>query len=488
MNTTIKNTFISKYEGEDVILTVEMAPENEVVEQYQSDFDQEQAEIERIIEQKKTEIGTLDQKIDRLTNHADKVDYIVAASCGLLTGLIDAFFIGDATNAQELGKKPVNDFVEHFARKNGYTGDRGLKGCIDFLEGKFALPSDNSWKGMGKRISASSHHLDDYAHHPTLVGMICSVLSQFTKVGYFQNRDGALFKFAVTEEGLQGESFWGKIGAGIINWFTHLVSDMAGSSSTAGEGMGIPGPFLSLAKEVAALPGVRDTGLPNTLYHMFTDKNMHLSFDLRCEIGQSIPVLINVCLVTVFYMIRRIVFAIKKHNVGEKVSLREIIPSSNRTYTRMLTVASGVFVATDMADAGIRAAVNSGGNPAIAFASFVSRINIVGVGQFAIALGRDARMGIKREVARNKRMKLYSELLSLSNAKVALEEEGVWNEAKDTALAIARMDEVASESFRQLAESWEEIKADIKNLSDKRGSIENHNPGLLTEIAAELSL
>ena len=43
---------------------------------------------------------------------------------------------------------------------------------------------------------------------------------------------------------------------GTITWFFHLVSDMAGSSSTVGitGGTGIPGPILALAKEVSAIP------------------------------------------------------------------------------------------------------------------------------------------------------------------------------------------------------------------------------------------
>ena len=481
---TKPNTFISSFDGEDVIMTVETVPEEAVKENYESDFEQELLDLEQRIEKDKEKIGKLDRKIDRLTNHADKVDYIVAASCGLLTGLIDAFFIGDAAQAQDLGKKPINEFVEHFARKQGYEGDNGLKGCIDFLEGKFKIPSDDIWKGAKIRVSASSHHLDDFAHHPTLIGLFCSILTQFTKVGYFQNRDGSLFKIAITEEGLIGETFWGKIGAGIIKWFGHLVSDVAGANSTAGAGMGIPGPFLSLAKELAALPGVKDSGLPNTLYHMFTDKNSHLTFDLRCEIGQSIPVLINICLVAVFYMIRRIVFAIRKYKAGEKVDIMEIIPSANRTYVRMLTIASGVFVATDMADAGIRSAINSGGNPAVAFASFVSRVNIVGVGQFAIALGRDLGMGLKKESARNKRMALYNELLALSDAKVAYEENGMWIEAKKTEKALVNLDAIAQESYKRMVDNWEEVRAGLASLSDKRDAIESHNPGLLGDMAA----
>ena len=490
MSSIVKNRFCNKdISAEIVVLPYELQHDD-----YIPYFEQELLEIEERIERSKKRIDKYDQKIDRLTNHADKVDYIVAASCGLLAGLIDAFFIGDSAHAHELGKTPVNDIVEKIAKKNGYRGQKGLEGSISFLERKFKSPSDDIWKGanaiitkaskdgVGKRISDYSHHLDDYSHHPTVIGLLCSVLTQFTEVGYFQNRDGVLFQFQITDKGLIGTSFWGKIGAGIINWFGHLVSDVSGSKTTPGAGMGIPGPFLSLAKELAALPGLRDTGLPNTLYHMFQDRNVGLSFDMRCEIGQSIPVLTNVCLVTVFYMIRRIVLAIRKYTSGETVSIKDIIPSKNRTYARMMTVATGVFVATDMADAGIRAAIKSGGNPALAFANFVTRINIVGMGQFAISLVMDANMGIKRELARNRRIKAYSELIALTNTKVAYEKSGVWIEAQKTEEALVKTDSLLLESMKVVADSWKEISRDFSLLSGKRDDIERHNPGLLEEL------
>lgn len=476
------SSFITRLSNEDIEAEFEVVPLSSCPEEFESAFSQD---IQERLDIAHGQLEKYDKKIDRLTNQADKVDYIIAASCGLLTGLIDAFFIGDAEHGRELGSKPVNSFVEHFARKNGYAGNGGLAGSINFLESKFKSPTDNIWSGKGLRISTYSHHLDDYAHHPTLVGMMCSVLTQFTKVGYFQNREGSLFKIEITDEGLIGKTFWGKIGAGIINWFGHLVSDMAGASSTAGAGMGIPGPIISLAKEFAALPGLKDSNLPSTLSHMFKDHNADLCFDLRCEVGQSIPVLANICIVTVFYMIRRMIFAIRAYKAGEKVNLVDLIPSANRTYARMMTIASGVFVATDMADAGIRSALTSGANPALAFAKFVSRVNIVGVGHFAIALGKDVSMGIKRETVRNQRICLYNEIISLTEAKVSCSEYGMWKEAKQSVMAIEQVDEMAQKAYLMVAKNWKDITVGLSALSQKREAIEKRNPGFLGDLAAE---
>lgn len=186
-------------------------------------------------------------------------------------------------------------------------------------------------------------------------------------------------------------------------------------------------------------------------------------------------------------MVRRIVWAIKAHKDGIKISPKDIIPSYNRTYARMLTIASGVFVATDVADAAIRSAAKSAGNPAIAFANFVTRINIVGVGQFALALGKDARMGLKKERLRNQRMVLYEEVIALTNAKLAYNDEGVWVEAKETQIAINGMESTANKAFETLSRNWDEMISGLADLSRKREDIERNNPGLLEWVSNELN-
>ena len=58
---------------------------------------------------------------------------------------------------------------------------------------------------------------------------------------------------------------------GSITWFYHLVSDMAGSSSTAGKtgGTGIPGPILALAKEMSAIPIFKNVKIEINHCHYF---------------------------------------------------------------------------------------------------------------------------------------------------------------------------------------------------------------------------
>ena len=111
--------------------------------------------------------------------------------------------------------------------------------------------------------------------------------------------------------------------------------EKAGSSSTAGKGTGIPGPIVSLIKELSVIPCFKDKTIGETEFHTWVSKLFNgtllakrddngkilkpVKFDLRTEIGllhevgrQFIPVLLNECLVRGLYFLRRLQTAFVK--------------------------------------------------------------------------------------------------------------------------------------------------------------------------------
>ena len=115
--------------------------EREVIKQSILDLDDRMAKNQALIDE-------LNVDIDKLTNHADGFDYAIAVGTGILCGLIDSFFVGEFNFERGKAKshKQVNQFIQKFAKLNGYKGDR-LNGAIDFLEKKFpvAHSGDCNW-------------------------------------------------------------------------------------------------------------------------------------------------------------------------------------------------------------------------------------------------------------------------------------------------------------------------------------------------------
>lgn len=453
-------------------------------------------------------IAEINQELEKYTNTADKLDYTVAVASGVLCGLIDAVFVGEFSieNAQNWSNEKINEFVMKTAKKHGYSGN-DLSGAVKSLEDKFGAPSDSVTSALG---GGKQHHLRDFAHHPTLVGLTFSLLTQFTSRAYGTDTYGRFMTVAITNKKFIGESVPQKILYGVGFWLLHLVSDMAGSNKTAGAGAGLPGPILSLAKELSALPIFKNitindlniSKLLSKLYNgtLFAERDdagriiqeTVKPFDLRMEAGiahevgkQALPVILNECIVRGFYFARRLSWEMRDKQAKsfddlKKVDWKKTVPFNNRTIVRMMTIASGTFTAIDMAGAAIQGAAKSGGNAALFAKEFLLNVNFVGVGRFVIAVGADVAMGIKATKLRNERLQLSLEMMHWTNTKVFFTQANMWISAENAqeALIVAYQSmEVAYVAFANYL-----IQAQRTLDSVDVAGIEQHNPGLVDEL------
>lgn len=510
-------------------VTFELVCPTDTLDENRARIQQGLSEVEQQLAVVNKKVAELNVDIDNLTNNADGLDYTIAVASGVLTGLIDSFFVGELglfENASDEAKAQfreakgesneiVNKFVEKYAKMRGYKPKEGsdrLKGAISFLEEKFPVANDNTWSGQGIS-STHTHHLDDLAHHPTLMGLVSSILVQFFRISFFASKDGKWHP-RVVETSMKDLSCWIPVAiSGVLkwlaymaekkdllnideelpesiqwliknihklpiilqlakaadSWFGHLVSDMGGSKSTVGGGMGISGFFISFLKEISMLPGVKDTALPKIVNDLYASKKYTTDkVDLRTEIAvvkkQAMPVIINEVIVRTFYFVRRFVSEYQERKSLAEMNWRTVVPFGNRTVVRMMTIASGTFTAVDMADAGIRAVVKSGGfNPAT-LGNFVLNVNFVGVGRFAVAIVTDAGMGVKKGIKENKRLDLVSQQLELMNVKVSYQQADLWISAKNAGEAINEAYRMVVPTVETIVTQWTATEKKVDNI------------------------
>lgn len=360
------------------------------------------------------EIFELDKQIDALSSQADKLDYFVAIASGIVCSMMDILWAGDFDLARGRGyaAEEAENFVKKTANMLGYKGD-DIKGAVVFLEQRFPLAADGNTPDFGGGLQ---HHLRDFSHHPTIVGLIFSMLTQFTEFSYGTDTAGMFIAVPVPEKSkiFIGKDVPDKIFRGTVIWMFHLVSDVAGSSSTAAlsGGTGIPGPIISLVKEISALPFMKDVcvnedSLSKFLSRLFNGtlfakhdeagkiiKGTEIKLDFRGELGvaaelgrQALPVMANDCIVRTFYFIRRFVMAIKENKIKSIKDLpgidwKDIVPFNNPTISRMMLVATGVFTTIDVAEAVITE-------------KYFVAVNYVGVGRFVVAIGAETVNSLK---------------------------------------------------------------------------------------------
>lgn len=371
---------------------------------------------------------------------ADKIDCTVAVASGIITGLVDSFFIGKFSleRANEWGTEKVNQFVVAIAKLSGYKSD-DLNGAIRHLEEKFEFAADGNTSDFG---GGRQHHLRDFSHHFSLGGLLCSVFAQFTGKVIGTSTAGNLLIVDVPPTHVQflGKSFPEKITFGTVSWVMHIASDIAGSSGNPGKGTGVPGPILSLIKQFSVLPIFKDAqsavmkdrneGLVfrelisklfnGTLLKVRSNDGdaKPVRFDFRTELGmvhelgrQGIPVALNQCFVRSFYFIRRLTHEITALKITKFADLalidpQDVLPFRNKAIARMSTISTGVFAGVNLADAAVRAAIISRGNKEVFLGEFVVRINFIGLGTFAVACALDIK-GIVEERKSEKQDEAY---------------------------------------------------------------------------------
>ncbi|MDU4454337.1 MAG: hypothetical protein E7I91_06865 [Streptococcus mitis] len=388
------------------------------------------ANLDEVLADAESDLSSILSKIDenthtinKMTADCDNIDYILSVCSGVLCGVIDIFLIGKPGDSPvgNITDKWFEDRTVAFAKMCGWNGTKNssTSSAIKYLEKKFKIPYDQTGAGDAASwvfdLNPKNHHFKSLGHNPTLLGLFFSILDQFANTSHFVT-DGELISLQESDGKwvLRGNNIPSKIFCGFINWFGHIVSDISGSSSSKGRGMGIPSPFWAWTNDIIAIK--KKANIPVTEF----DKSINelaleifkKGYDIRFQVAQTIPVLINEMLVRTIYSIRRMVRYF--NTVEKKIRSFSLLwetcePFTNATVKRMLTVAHGTFCLVDASDVLVRGIIYGGGS--LNIAESIMRLNIIGIGRFTISLygevtRRTQRTSLKEEAIVLKREKL----------------------------------------------------------------------------------
>ena len=393
----------------------------------------------------------------------NKWDYIVSVSSGALAAALDVFMVKDISiqDAHKWGKEEIDSFVGKVAKKQGFQGSESdTHKAIKFLEDKYPIQADLLTNDFG---SGGYHHLRDFSHHPTVVGLLFSIVSQFTGKGYGTDTKGNFLVLDVP--GWRRPDLLTGIYSGTIAWLFHMISDIAGSSSSVRvgkEGTGLPGPLLSFLKELSSIPGIRaiagsdkngNYNFSVTCSKLFRGTLLgnhdesgkpilheELIFDLRTELGiaheainnkQHLPVIINEIIVCSFYSVSRFCNALQEADVKtledlKRIDVRAFLPWNSTALRHMRTLACTVFSAIDITVAGTKAAAKNKDNPAGFALDFMQSINYIGVARLTVAYTAEASVGVTKlykqfaAFAEAEKVKLYAAIPNAEETLVLL--------------------------------------------------------------------
>ncbi|MCR5040905.1 MAG: hypothetical protein K6C36_02250, partial [Clostridia bacterium] len=338
----------------------------------------------------------------------DATDYTTAAFCGGIAGLVDVVFVGAPGDSklQAVGDHAMDSFVQRAAqfffkhdkreKEKPKKAPDTLEKCISYLEQAFPVPYDaryakdlNVADSVLADMNPTNHHLKSLAHSPDPIGLVFSIIDQFSNSGTFFDNGKIIHAEPKKTSGafpyMVGGSFPAKLFCGFLNWLGHLISDAVGSSSTRAEkkrlagndsrGMGIPLPFYSLLQQFDYSKN-DNASIADVMTKVFEQ-----GYDARFGLTMSIPVVFQALAVRVFWMLRR--------KINFDLTWKECIPTDKHADLRiMMLVSNGVFCAVDGVDALVRG-VGGGAVAGVCRLNLIgwSRLAILGIKEIKIRLG-----------------------------------------------------------------------------------------------------
>ncbi|MCI9127566.1 MAG: hypothetical protein HFG28_10275 [Eubacterium sp.] len=299
----------------------------------------------------------------------DKYDYAFAVFSGLVSGLIDSFFVGMpgksrlGTWTDRMADSVVQKFAQLIWANDKANGKRlrkppkNIAAAIGFLERRSNVNYDARFakdltggEELINNFNAKNHHLKSLAHSPDLIGLFFSILDQFTNKTTVLS-DGKIIRLESNLEKnknfeLYGNNFIQKIACGFVNWVCHCMSDVAGSSGTRGHdgtrGMGIPIPGFELFQFANRNINEEQCSLAKLTEEMFLK-----GYDARFGCALQIPVVINDIMIKLFWALRQ--------RYGYQKSWKECFPHLGiPEVRRMLLAGTGTLCAIDAGDAIIK--------------------------------------------------------------------------------------------------------------------------------------
>jgi len=356
-----------------------------------------------------TIIGAQNKEDSRkyLFEKCDKYDYFVAIMAGTLAGFVDVVFVGSPKAGESILGKYVDESTDKFVQRAAqffWKNDKRTSGkrkkmpetleqCISYLEQAFPVSYDARYakdlvvdEGALSGMRPLNHHLMSLAHSPDPIGLIFSIIDQFTESASFIDKGKLIRVVSQKTSGaipyLQGSDLPSRLFCGFVNWIGHLLSDISGSSSTrkegkSGRGAGIPLPFY----ELFLLCDFKDSdgkSFANTMISVFEQ-----GYDLRFGATMAIPVIMQDLMIRVIWTIRA--------KFQKKRPWKDCIPNLRHGDLRvMLIVGDATLCVID----GMDAAIRSGG----VFVEFVLHLNIVAwfrlvklvMKEVSIRLGKEA--------------------------------------------------------------------------------------------------
>ena len=402
------------------------------------------------------QLKNLEARIQDYTVHLSAADYAVAIASGIISGAVDAFVVGETDFFNHLSKDRIKPQFEELL-------DRAK---VLFTENK---PANIQRYQNAVKASpfADNEILKAFSIKRNPLGLLATILLQLGKGGMIQKDSGGKVRLFPEQNGTgpfqgipQEDRIFLLILAviiGILRWLIvtaegepmnpsdygfktlknlrKLIRSTPAFSQTVDQiekwqkqaaneirkyrknndnSMGVDQLCFSFFTMLAATPGFENTNLPKII-RAYQDSH-RIGLDkipiINALTKQAFPVLVNEIVVRTFYFAEHLATELQGVDDINRVDWGKVIPFGNKSIERMMTIAAMTLNAADIADAAVRAAIDSHGDTLCFGTQFLARFNLVAEGRVIVSVIREIRNEREEQA-------LYEARLQLQRTKTA---------------------------------------------------------------------
>ena len=355
----------------------------------------------------------VEAEFDEGIEESDRIYYSVAAASGILTGAISMLHLTEEQlNAIDTFKeKDWKPIVVSVANLIGYKKS-DYKGASKYLVTRAVRTIEKSEK--------TKETLAILSEHPSLAGLVFSVIAQFSGKAVCVNENGVISKHKLPDYYAVGETNAEKIVCAVLYWLFALAADEAISKRRVLDEIGISAALLKKIKEFANLPFMKkipsnyeeaEKAFSEWLKKAITGAELYSESEehegktnplftlmgIALNLAEdSFPVLINECIVRGLFVLLRICSEVKERKITSFEELMDIpaasvLPESGHVLSRMCLIASASFAAANIAGATLKAVKDKKTKGRKFSETFFAELNIVGIGRFLFACASDSK-------------------------------------------------------------------------------------------------
>lgn len=338
--------------------------------------------------------------------------YLIAAASGALTGALSFVKLSEEQLAkiEEWKEKDWHRIVIYAAELIGCK-KKDYKSASKYLV-------DQAVKRL-KEDETAKEYMAILASHPTLAGLVFSLITQFAGKNFSLSESGKINTKTLPKYYYVGDTNAEKIMAAILYWLFNLAANQASSKRYILDDLGIPVELLKKLKTFVNIPFLKR--IPDDYAQAekeFSDwirsildgikvvdedgnaeannliKNlMRIALDLSQD---AFPVLINECVIRCLYILMRLCEVATTNQVKTFDELKampatEVLPQDGRVLSGMCLVASVSFVGTNLSVAALKALASSKAGDRKFLEAFLTEINIAGIGRLIFACAADSK-------------------------------------------------------------------------------------------------